>query len=184
MLLSFSGGQIAEAHHKRPLERKDARGEVVKVEQPRSGCNGLYERKRMYEYAKKRYMRRTKPMTDGQAKYIRHVAFCLPTWDGTRWAFEKRDQWRAVFRRRLAYYRLTPFVCGNGTRWAIPCYIVACESGYSWSAYNSSSGARGPYQFLGWPVPWPVDSWEDKMAHHRMARDLYDGGNGRSHWVC
>ena len=86
--------------------------------------------------------------------------------------------------KKLSLYReyrsLTPYRCQSGRYgyWAKACYIIACESGYSWTAYNPS-GARGPYQFLGWPVPWPVRSFKDKIAHHRMATQL-----GNSHWVC
>lgn len=78
---------------------------------------------------------------------------------------------------------LTPYPGPNGTRWAIPYYIVACESHGNWNAYNPS-GARGAYQFLGWNVPWPVRSEADKVAHHRMAARLWAGGRGASHWVC
>ena len=78
------------------------------------------------------------------------------------------------------YRRVTPYRCQSGLygTWAIPCYIIACESGFSWSAYNPS-GARGAYQFLGWPVPWPVNSFRDKVAHHRQAAAL-----SLSNWVC
>ncbi|MDX6534007.1 MAG: hypothetical protein QOF68_1751 [Gaiellales bacterium] len=83
----------------------------------------------------------------------------------------------------MAVARVTPFDCGSRGRWAIPCSIIACESGFSWTAYNPS-GARGPYQFLGWAVPWPVRTAADKLAHHRMAARLWNGGAGRSNWVC
>lgn len=78
---------------------------------------------------------------------------------------------------------LTPYPGPNGTRWAIPWSIVACESGGSWSAANPS-GAIGPYQLLGHGAPWPVTSESDKMAHHRIASALWAGGAGRSAWVC
>jgi len=90
---------------------------------------------------------------------------------------------RAEQRIRDEIAALTPYDCASAGRWAIPCAIVACESGYSWGAYNPS-GARGPYQFLGWNVPWPVRTLADQLAHHRMAARLYADGAGRSHWVC
>ena len=68
-------------------------------------------------------------------------------------------------------------------RWlAIPRYIVQCETnGYSgegrWHATNGST--NGPYQFIGWPVPWPARSDADKLEHHQMASQL-----GLSNWAC
>ena len=107
---------------------------------------------------------------------------------GHRKAMRKswRKSKRAYYRHRgkMKYYHaLTPYDCGSAGRFAVPCYIVACESGYSWSAYNPS-GALGPYQLLGWGAPFPVGGWRDKMEHHRIAGELWSGGSGASHWVC
>ena len=64
--------------------------------------------------------------------------------------------------------------------WSKSCYIIACESGFSWNAANSSSSARGPYQMLDtWDRPFPVRSLQDKLRHHISASKL-----GDSHWVC
>lgn len=102
---------------------------------------------------------------------------------------EYRDKWAAAFYRHRHeekaerfVQRYLPYTGPNGTHWAIPWSIVACESGGSWSAYNPS-GARGPYQFLGWNVPWPVTSERDRRKHHKMAASLYAGGSGASHWA-
>jgi len=65
--------------------------------------------------------------------------------------------------------------------WAIPAHIDSFESGGSWTAYNSS-GARGPYQFVGWPVPWPVTTFAEAQQHHAMAAKLWAGGSGAGHW--
>lgn len=90
--------------------------------------------------------------------------------------------WWRLYRR---YREVTPYRCQSGKygTWAIPCAIISCESHYSWSAYNPS-GARGPYQMLGWPVPWPVRSFGDRVRHHEEAAQIYAGGSGRSNWVC
>jgi hypothetical protein len=132
------------------------------------------------------------PVSNRQAKRIENHRRCARDGKAQRamvsMTMRQRKQFREYRREQL---RATRSDCiagvtvyeGGGGCWAIPAEIVACESGYSWSAYNSS-GARGPYQFLGWPVPWPVDSVADKRAHHRMAASLYAGGAGRSHWVC
>ncbi len=87
--------------------------------------------------------------------------------------------------RREQIRKLTPYRCATG-RWAIPCSIIACESGGRWWVENSI-GAKGPYQFLGKRVinryHWPVRNLSDRLAHHRLASNLWQGGNGRSHWA-
>ena len=85
---------------------------------------------------------------------------------------------------RAAKRAVTPYDCGAAGRYAIPCYVVACESGYSWSAYNSS-GAAGVYQIM--PEhgrPFPIASKWDKLEHHQIAYRLWAGGSGASNWVC
>jgi hypothetical protein len=78
------------------------------------------------------------------------------------------------------YRQITPYRCQRGSygTWAIPCYIIACESHFSWSAANPS-GAVGPYQELGWGAPFPVRNFRDKLRHHEIAHSL-----SLSNWVC
>ena len=95
---------------------------------------------------------------------------------------DHRRRYRGRHLRRIELRSIAPYKCGSHGRFAVPCSIVARESRYSWSAYNTSSGALGPYQFLGWRVPWPVRSAADQIAHHRMAARLWAGGAGASHW--
>lgn len=109
---------------------------------------------------------------------------CMGTRPRSRWAWRKKAEWRRAFRVRLAYQRLTPYDCGRAGRFAIPCYIVACESGYSWAAYNPS-GAAGPYQIMPeWGRPWPATSRTARMTHHRIAARIWAGGAGARNWVC
>lgn len=68
-------------------------------------------------------------------------------------------------------------------KWAIPPYIVMCESGGAWSAYNPS-GASGPYQLLGKGAIMPASYPRAWAQHHTIAYNLWAGGNGASHWVC
>lgn len=66
--------------------------------------------------------------------------------------------------------------------------IAQCESGGDYRAVNSSSGAGGKYQFL--PSTWasvggtglPQDA--SPAEQDKRALILWDGGAGRSHWVC
>lgn len=98
--------------------------------------------------------------------------------------YEHRERKLQQRRERRRIEALTPYDCGSAGSFAIPCYVVACESGYSWSAYNSS-GAAGVYQIMPeWGRPWPVTSIADKLAHHRLAARIWDGGAGASNWVC
>ena len=96
-----------------------------------------------------------------------------------------RKQWRDA---RLSYGRyrklrqVAPYP-GGGQWWAVPYGIILCESGGDWMAYNPS-GAVGPYQLLGWGAPYPATTWQEKMANHRIAAEVYAGGAGASNWVC
>lgn len=76
--------------------------------------------------------------------------------------------------------------------WAIPGYIVMCESGGNYRAENSSTTASGAYQILDstWQAygglasgtghaAYASPGWQDTIA----AR-IWDGGAGASQWVC
>lgn len=81
---------------------------------------------------------------------------------------------RSRFVRWRTYRRLTPYRgCSGGGKWlthtAIPGSVVERESGCSWTAVNSSSGACTAYQFIGW-TSCDASSWADKMRLHRTAR--------------
>jgi hypothetical protein len=87
---------------------------------------------------------------------------------------------RARARSALIARSRTPYRCGFG-RSAIPCYIVACESGGDWTAANRS-GAIGRYQLKGKGAPWPVTSEADRREHDRIAHNLWADGAGAHHW--
>lgn len=123
-------------------------------------------------------------LTTTERAQLRHLKWCAQSGNARNRMKKAEQRIRAARRAARIASSLTPY-CGSHGCWAIPEYIVACETGgtFSWSAYNPS-GARGPYQFLGWNVPWPVRTQADKNAHHRMAARLWAGGSGASHWVC
>jgi peptidoglycan hydrolase CwlO-like protein len=74
-----------------------------------------------------------------------------------------------------------------GGPYAIPTYIVTCESGGNYSAYNPSSGAGGAYQIL--PSTWrayggqgaPQDA--PKAEQDRIAAEIW-ADSGPSAWSC
>ncbi len=70
--------------------------------------------------------------------------------------------------------------------WAIPEYIVACETGgsFSWTAYNRSSGASGPYQIMPEWFGGELAMNQSRAAQHTMAAELWNGGKGKSHWAA
>jgi hypothetical protein len=121
---------------------------------------------------------------EGKIAHVRYIARCSGERLVRRHIADARKAYKRAKAQAQAEASLTPYDCGSYGSWSIPCEIIACESGYSWSAYNPS-GAAGPYQLMAeHGRPWPVDSEADKLAHHQIASDLYAGGAGRSNWVC
>jgi hypothetical protein len=113
----------------------------------------------------------------------RHWIRCARSRHSTRKLRVYARRYRPIARYRRALTAVTPYQCGSHGRYAIPCGIVACESGFRWSAANPS-GAIGVYQLLGKGAPWPANTRARRLIHHRIAFNLYAGGRGRSHWVC
>jgi peptidoglycan hydrolase CwlO-like protein len=74
-----------------------------------------------------------------------------------------------------------------GGPYAIPAYIVMCESGGNYSAVNPSSGAGGAYQVL--PSTWELYGGQGepqnapKAEQDRIAGEIW-ADSGPSAWVC
>ena len=74
-----------------------------------------------------------------------------------------------------------------GGPYAIPTYIVMCESGGNYSALNPSSGAGGAYQII--PSTWEAYGGEglphlaSKAEQDRIARLIWEN-DGPGAWVC
>ena len=74
-----------------------------------------------------------------------------------------------------------------GGPYAIPTYIVMCESGGNYSALNPSSGAGGAYQIL--PSTWAAYGGKGapheapKAEQDRIAAEIW-ADSGGSAWVC
>jgi hypothetical protein len=70
--------------------------------------------------------------------------------------------------------------------WAIPAYIVMCESGGDYGAVNSSSGAYGAYQIMpGWWSSGSLcgDLSMDPAGQDECARRIWKA-LGASQWAC
>ncbi len=74
-----------------------------------------------------------------------------------------------------------------GGPYAIPTYIVMCESGGNYAALNASSGAGGAYQIM--PATWEAYGGEglpneaSKAEQDRIAALIY-ADSGTAPWVC
>lgn len=74
-----------------------------------------------------------------------------------------------------------------GGPYAIPTYIVICESGGNYSALNPSSGAGGAYQII--PSTWRLYGGKglpheaSKAEQDRIAAEIW-ADSGPSAWVC
>jgi peptidoglycan hydrolase CwlO-like protein len=74
-----------------------------------------------------------------------------------------------------------------GGPYAIPAYIVICESGGNYAAINASSGAGGAYQIL--PSTWQLYGGQGepqnapKAEQDRIASEIW-ADSGSSAWVC
>jgi len=99
-------------------------------------------------------------------------------WQAERSAFYAR---RKAERERLRY---TPYEGPGGSRWAIPYYIVSCESGGDYGAVNGSSGARGAYQMMPstYAAYCSACDWS-KADQDRAAYVLYREQGGGP-WAC
>lgn len=124
-------------------------------------------------YAKKKWRDRT-PVKPPQRIALIAAKACAD--DGGRRVIKRIvGKRKSAFHLYRAYRRVAPYRCHGGSQgyYAIPCYVVACESGYSWGADNPSSSAAGPYQLLDThPRPWPVRGFRDRLRHHQIAAGL------------
>jgi len=98
------------------------------------------------------------------------------------WALYRRIFYKHR-RGELWRSRVTPY-CEGGRCYAIPFYIVDCESGGDYGAQNPTSSARGAYQLLDTTYATYCRSCDwSKRDQDRAAHRLYvDAGAGP--WVC
>lgn len=102
-------------------------------------------------------------------------------WRKDKRAFYDHREYKLKQRERLRYL---PYACGGGTRSAIPCSIMWCESGGSYTAQNPTSTARGKYQMIDSTyAEWCVTCDWSRLDQDRAAYNLYVAAGG-SPWVC
>ena len=127
------------------------------------------------------------PMKDAEKRAFTDHKFCVQHDKLRRQIANHREDVSRDYRQQLRMWQkviaLTPYVCGDGLwmRFAIPCHVVECESGFNWFATNGR--ALGPYQLLGWGAPMPPDTFAKRLRHHEIAASIY-GGPGDSDWAA
>ena len=129
----------------------------------------------------KRKWKDATPVKREQKRWFRWHIACIydPPTDHRLRAYVRKQK-EAFYKYRRTGGPYTPY-----GKYAIPQYILDCESyGGSWSASNGTH--VGPYSLSLslYEPPWPVDSWADKIEHHRIAHGLWAGGSGISHWAA
>jgi hypothetical protein len=132
----------------------------------------LFHQAKFQNYARSVYKR---PNISGKSKRrLKEMVRCQHSGEARRNA--RRFRGRLV-RKREAMLSVTPYKCGKG-RYAIPCYIVQCESRFDPGADNGSHYGyyQLQYSYLGGDFSVP--------HQHVVAARLWRGGAGRSHWVC
>ena len=141
-----------------------------------------------------RVRKRDHPFSHDRHRALRRTQKALPTSNtrayGHALLTKKRKAWRKAHR---FWTRITVYP-GAGRWWSLPWAIVACESGGDFGARNRTSTAGGYGQAIdstwraygGSPNRWsrhPAAEAPPAEQHIVFAR-IWDGGAGRSHWVC
>lgn len=97
---------------------------------------------------------------------------------------EYRAKLVARFEEYAELRRITPYDCGSHGFFAIPCYVVDCESGFDWGAVNSSSGAFSAYQFLPSTYAGVCERCDRSRADLHLAASRVWARSGGSEWAC
>lgn len=118
-------------------------------------------------------------------KVVDRIVRCERFPRSERYVLEIKKNVISRWRQRRYENRFTPY--GN---WAIPSYIVACESGGQNLSPNSA-GASGYYQII--PSTWasygglqygPAAYESSKLGQDIIASRIWADGSGANQWVC
>lgn len=152
-------------------------------------CTKYYSRAIFHRTARRAF--KAAPYSTHERRTLRRVIRCQVAAKSVEIVRHHLRRYKAGYRRRQAVVRVTPFPGPNGSRWAIPWPIVACESGGNFSAYNGILGAGGAYQII--PPTWagyggrrwaPAAHVASRSAQHIVASRIWAGGAGRGQWAC
>lgn len=148
-------------------------------------------------YDNKRWQDKT-PVTKTELKAIRDHKFCLNRKSDRARVADQRDKFKKKFGKyrdmQLFVQNVTPYPGPNGTYWAIPYYIVDCESGGNFQAYSTDFKGGGAYGILD--STWPLYGGPELSGVSRadLAKPIYqhiiaarirdDVGINSSSWEC
>jgi len=151
-------------------------------------------------WAPKRWERGTPVASRKQRARLRHMRVCARPGARRRMEREQRQTRKAFFvhrreqRRERRIQALTPYCGYQGRCWAIPGYIVACESGGNFRVYNGGyepggpgSGPGGAYQIIRstWQGygGYGVAHQASEEEQHAIAGRIW-AAEGSSPWAC
>jgi hypothetical protein len=157
------------------------------VPTPTPSCVKTFDQQDLRQYLRAVFLNRP---TIGKAAKKRLARMLRCQRGGARARFLSRRYRKKISKRReawLAERKLTPFGA-----WAIPAYIVFCESHGNFRARNAVSSAGGAYQILD--TTWRAhggtayaDSHPAAVAppleQHKIAGRIWRSG-GASQWAC
>ena len=154
------------------------------VSQDRQECHTLYKQNVTRDYIRTVYVR--PKITNKARKRIQKMIACQHSIKGT----DNTEKYlEAVKKQRKQVQSVTPYRC-NGEYWALPCYIIQCESSFQNLSPNYASAA-GYYQFLtstwlsmGGGKYAPRADLATKQEQHIIAARLWAGGANASQWDC
>lgn len=151
------------------------------------GKSAAFHKKRAFKlinkgYALSRWQDRT-PITDSERRSLKDHKFCLKRSKARASIADYRASKASRFRSYRRIRLLTPYY-GGGSWWAIPWYVVACESGGDWGAVNPSSGAFSPYQLLPSTYAGVCKRCDRSREDIHLAASRVWARSGGSEWVC
>lgn len=96
----------------------------------------------------------------------------------------KAERFHTYAAEQRAVAAITPYDCGVHGYFAIPCYVVECESHFDWNAVNPSSGAFSAYQFLPSTYSGVCETCDRSRPDLHLAASRVWARSGGSEWAC
>ncbi len=142
----------------------------------RTACTKLYTQTEHARYARAVFKRNK--VSKSAAKRIQIMRICQHSGKARVKAKRLTRRLRKAWKEHQAIRSITPYNCGSHGWFAVPCYIVQCES--TFNPYADNGSHFGYYQ-----CRYEYECGTRNIAaQHRGAAKLWDGGNGSSHWEC
>lgn len=192
-LLPAAAGQDTTAEPAPPAPTAEPPQPVPQPYWERHGCarpvsGGEYTRRlrRVYRFGDRGGDYWASNVTPRQLARLAHMRRCALSPRSRAWRRRQARSRAADWRFHREIDRITPW-----GEWAIPTYIVMCESGGVYTKWNyGGSGASGAYQIMGrtWAghggLRWAsAAAYAPDYAQHIVAARIWASG-GASQWSC